>query len=319
MTRCRQEMSAFHRTTSKVTKDGFVPYPRDGNSLPSNATDAQTTSILRGLFDAPIFSSIGEELPEDASYRFCRTGKILTYYQLGFRAPELREAVSTASKNLIYLQDIFGELYGPAFSAQEQCNRYGTKARSEYESNLGQRLKARYLLDGVRAQRIIDAMLRTLAAVGLSSHAPPAPPPSDSGAAGANSSVPTFLIQIDTVRPNDWLDQGNKGHNQYWLKSIWLSIDKDERQIAKDLPFDSEIPPVDQSFALTKGRHKFKFRLLFDFIGRQGREQFTLERLGDIDVDQGLTLTPFVTVKAYEIKQWSLLKPSDSISPRIAP
>jgi hypothetical protein len=59
------------------------------NSLRSDATDAQTTSILRGLFEAPIFGSIGEELSEDALYRFCRTKRILMHYQLRFGAPEV--------------------------------------------------------------------------------------------------------------------------------------------------------------------------------------------------------------------------------------
>jgi hypothetical protein len=285
------------------------------NSLPSDATDALTTSILRGLFDAPIFGSVGEELPEDALYRFCKTERILTHYQLGFHAPELRTAAATASQNLIYLQDIFGDLYGPAFLAKEYCRNLGARPRSDYESSLGQPLKPTSSLDTVKAQHVINMMLTTLYAVGLSSHAPPAPPPpppaTDSGA--------KFQVQIDSARLNDWLEQGNKGGNQYWLKSVWLSVDTDERQIAKDLAFDADVPQVDQSFTLTKGRHKFRFRLEFDVKHLRTHEKFTTDRLGDFEVDNDAVLTPFLTVKAGEITQYLLLKQSDPIPNRTAP
>ncbi len=292
------------------------------NGLPSDATDAQTTSILRGLFDAPIFTSIGEELPEDAMYRFCRTERVLTYYQLGFASPDERSAVSTASQNLIYLQDIFADLWGPAFSAKEHCNRFGARLKSEYQSNLAQRLKERSALDGVKAQRVIDSMLRTLASVGLSSHAPAAPampPQGTEGDGGIPPTVTTAVVKVNSARLNDWLDQGDKGGNQYWLKSIWLRIDTDERQIAKDLPFDSEVPQVDQAFTLTKGKHTFRYRLEFDVRHFNKHEQFTSERLGEFDVDQDLTLTPFLTVRADEIKQWMLLRNSDPVPTRTTP
>jgi hypothetical protein len=114
-------------------------------------------------------------------------------------------------------------------------------------------------------------MLNTLYAVGLASHAPPIPPPVTTppppqGQGGTNTNPPanTAKVQIDSARLNKWLDQGNKGDGQYWLKSIVLRIDTDERQIAKNLAFTSEVPQVDQSFTLTRGRHKFLFRLGFD-------------------------------------------------------
>lgn len=238
----------------------------------------------------------------------------------------MRTAASTGSQNLIYLQDIFADLYGPTFSAKEHCNRFGARPGSEYQSNLAQRLKDRNSLDGVRAQRVINMMLNTLYAVGLASHAPPIPPPVTTppppqGQGGTNTNPPanTPKVQIDSARLNKRLDQGNKGDGQYWLKSIVLCIDTDERQIAKNLAFNSEVPQVDQSFTLTRGRHKFLFRLEFDSKRLEVHKQFTRDYLGDVEVDQDLALTPFVTVKAGEITQCVLLKKSDPIPDRTAP
>jgi hypothetical protein len=287
------------------------------NSLPLDATDAQTTSALRGLFDAPIFGSVGEELPEDALYRFCRTEKILTYYQLRFGTPEVSNAAATATQNLIYLQDIFADLYGPTFSAKEQCNKYGGRPRSEYQSNLGRRLKERNLLDGVKAQQVINKMLNTLYSVGLASHAPPPPPAPipNQGVPGTN----TALLQIDSARINKWLDQGDKGGNAHWLKSVSLRIDTDERQIAKDLAFSAEVPQVDQEFTVTKGRHKVLLRLEVDTERFRKHTLSSRECLNDVEVDQDMVLTPFLTLKAGEITQCVLVKKSEPIPARTAP
>ena len=301
------------------TGDQYIDSVQDRlNGLPADAADGLTTSILRGLFEAPIFGSIGEELPEDALYRFCRTQRILTHYQLGFHDPELRTAASEATQNLIYLQDIFAYLYGPAFEAKGYCKNLGARPRSEYESSLGQPFRPRSALDAAKAQQVINMMLTKLYAVGLSSHAPATPSPLPPVSVNTGTAAPvTYVVGVDSANLNDWLDQGNKGRNQYWLKAVALSIDTDERQLARDLAFDADVPQVNQSFTLTKGRHIFKFRLEFDFINGEGKhEQFPLERSGAIEVDQNQTLTPFLTVRKDDITQWQLLKTSDAVPKR---
>jgi Carboxypeptidase regulatory-like domain len=162
------------------------------NALGRDATDAQITGVLRGLFDAPVFSYLGEELPEDALYRFCRTAMILMYYGPGFDAPTERAVASKAAQNLIYLQDIFGDLYGPAFSAKEHCDRFGGQTRKEFKAHLGPRLKERSSLDGQQAERVMNSMLTSLAAVGLASRSNPMPqtePVSDPSATDGSKPV----------------------------------------------------------------------------------------------------------------------------------
>ena len=80
-------------------------------------TDTKLVDALRQLFDSPVFVYIGEELPETALYRFCRTGYILTYYVGIFSDPKIRAASLQSAQSLIYLQDIMANIYGPAFSA----------------------------------------------------------------------------------------------------------------------------------------------------------------------------------------------------------
>jgi TPR repeat protein len=166
----------------KLTGDGTIDSVQARlNALgPQESPDAQKIGILSGLFEAPVFSYLGEELPEDALYRFCRSERILSYYGPAFNEPTVRAAVSTAAQNLIYLQDIFGALYGPAFSAKENCDKYGDQPREEYKAHLGSRILDRESLDKQKAKQVVTSMLSTLASIGMAS--PPKIAPSASSA-----------------------------------------------------------------------------------------------------------------------------------------
>jgi hypothetical protein len=171
-----------------------------------DVTNAQIVGALRGLFDAPVFSYLGEELPEDALYRFCRNERILLYYMPNLDEPSVRAAISTASQNLIYLQDIFGALYGPAFSAKEQCDKYGDRSRGEYKSHLGPRIIDRNSLDAPRAEEVMTKMLTTLASIGMASPpkvAPSVSPVESAGKTGSPVAETAVSGSADTSQPKN--------------------------------------------------------------------------------------------------------------------
>lgn len=135
------------------------------NTLGPKPSDAQLVSVLRPLFTQPVFMYIGEELPEGALYRFCRSGRILSFYSNIFSNPEICQAALLGTQNLIYLQDIVGSIYGPAFLAQQQCDDYN-ESKASFIKALPSRLMDRSTMEP-RASEVLRKLRNTLRSVGL--------------------------------------------------------------------------------------------------------------------------------------------------------
>lgn len=103
-------------------------------------SDADLINALRPMFNAPVYDYLGEELPEDALYTFCRTTQILQVYSGAFTSPSIRHATLLSTEKLILLQELFSDLYGPAFSAQQHCNIY-KNSRDQFVAHMPNKVK----------------------------------------------------------------------------------------------------------------------------------------------------------------------------------
>jgi tetratricopeptide (TPR) repeat protein len=140
-------------------------------------SDKELAANLRPLFEQPVFMYIGEELPNEALYRFCRNSQILDFYISSFSNPRLRSAALAVTQKLIYLQEVVGGLYGTTFSAQQHCSKYGSHKKT-YLDNLPPQVKDR---DSVResASNVLRDLQQPLRTVSLMDDPNPTERPKD--------------------------------------------------------------------------------------------------------------------------------------------
>jgi hypothetical protein len=150
-----------------MTNDYIIDYvERELNALPpSNVADSTLIGVLRPLFNQPVFIDIREELPETGLYRFCRAKQILVFYANRFSDSQVRGEALYSTQKLIYAQDELGKIYGPTFSAQSHCDRYGDDEQG-FVSALPQRVLQRSDVEQ-KVSNILRDLRRALISVGL--------------------------------------------------------------------------------------------------------------------------------------------------------